>query len=557
MVIEAVVTDRDGNPVRDLGPSDFTITAGDEHPAVSAFAAVDSVSGAARSAPPLPLPVKIDPGGEHRAFGLVVDDAGVPADTSDVLRAAILQFVNDQIGPRDTVALFRTSGGGSGVEHMTSDKGLLRSAVGQIRFNPAAVQPSVPPWPQTLAYALSGLHDVPGRKAAVVFCRRAPAACAFDALVSQANRSWSGIYTVYAGGDAAAPACLAGLAKGTGGLNLSGDISAALRRLAVDHASYYLLGVSPDDRPLAREEAISVTVARPGLEVRSRRQPPAVRVPSFLADAGPPQVELRRLVASPLKAGSMRARLSAAFRRNTITNVLELSMVVDGHDISFTHRLNGRYEAGIDLLLNIFDSAGALVESQSNTATVSTTREDFQGTVDEGLPVHLGTPVAKPGVYQVYAAVRDATSSNTGLCHTLVEIPDVSKGGLCVSGIRLFRAAVPEPPEGKVDADSVRRIFKPGEQIGYNCAIYNAQPDERRAAHFEVATVLYAEGREVYRSDPMQVDATDAASQRWLSLGGKLELGARTAAGEFVLQIVVTDKVKPRTASQWIDFTLR
>ncbi|HEV7858178.1 MAG TPA: hypothetical protein VGO91_06075 [Pyrinomonadaceae bacterium] len=44
-----------------------------------------------------------------------------------------------------------------------------------------------------------------------------------------------------------------------------------------------------------------------------------------------------------------------------------------------------------------------------------------------------------------------------------------------------------------------------------------------------------------------------------LMVGGNLQLGAGTAPGQYVLQVVVTDnlaKEKYRTTSQWIDFEI-
>jgi hypothetical protein len=54
--------------------------------------------------------------------------------------------------------------------------------------------------------------------------------------------------------------------------------------------------------------------------------------------------------------------------------------------------------------------------------------------------------------------------------------------------------------------------------------------------------------------------ASEGDRRQGLNMIGKLDLG-RNMAGEFVLQVLVTDKVaggeKPRTASQWAGFTVR
>lgn len=553
-MIDVAVTDRDGKPVRDLAPSDFTIVTGSESHTVSAFAAVDAISGATRAAPPLPFPTKIDPGEVRRAFVVILDDAGIPADDAGRLRSVLLKFVDEGIAPRDTVALFRSSGGSSALERLTSDKAVLRAAIQEILFNPAAAQPSVPAWPAILPIVLSTLRAIEGRKAVVLFCRRTPQTCALGPMVSLANRAAARIYVVRGGEALALPACFSELAGGTGGLVLSDGISAALGRVAADQANYYLLGITPPD---SADTPLSVHVSRPGLHVRARRHASGVKFDPFLTEATSPQVELRRIMANSLEAGTMRLRLSAGFRRTPVNSILELALLVDGRDISFTHRLDGKNEAGVDVLLRVFDAAGTALQDRSNTATLSSTDAEYRHIVDDGLAIALRVPDAKPGILQIYAGVRDATSSNTGLCHTLIEVPDISKGDLVVSGIRLFPAASADGSEAAQELDSVPRVFGPGAQIAYNCAIYNPQPDDHNTAHLEVSTVMYAEGRVVYRGGPTPITSPDITSNSWLTLRGKLELGEHNAPGEFIFQVVVADKVKPRTASQWINFTLR
>lgn len=552
-MIDVAVTDGDGKPVRDLGPSDFTILAGSETRTISTFAAVDALSGATRTAAPLPLPMKIDPGEVHRAFAVIVDDAGISAGDASELRNALLKFVDDGISPRDTVVLFRTSSGASTLERLTSDKAAMRAAIQRIVFNPAAVQPSVPPWPETVQLVLGALRAIEGRKAVILFCHRMPQTCAFAPAVALANRAAANVYVMRAGNALALPACFGELVGGTGGLVLAEGVSAALARTAADQASYYLLGFSPGG---AAGTALSVKAARPGLHVRARKQPLGIKTPPLLLETASPQMELRRVMLTPLEAGSVRLRISAAFRRTAAGNRLELSLLVDGRDISFTHRLNGNYEAGLDVLVRLFDAAGTPIGERSDAATLASTAEEYRRVVDEGLALALAQPVAKPGVFQVYAGVRDATSSNTGICHALVEVPDLSKGDLVVSGIRLFPAAAANGSDELQEMESARRVFGPGEQIAYNCAIYNAQPDEHNMAHLEVSTVMYAEGRAVYRSAPTPV-TSDTRGNAWLTLRGKLELGQHTAPGQFIFQVLVADKVKPRTASQWIGFTLK
>jgi hypothetical protein len=550
-VIDVAVIDRNGDAVRDLIPSDFSVVTANQPRAVSAFAAVDASAGTARDAAPTPLPLKLDPGELHRAFAVIVDDAGISADAAADLRAALSQFIEKQTGPRDTVALFRTSSGSSTFEQLTADRRLLTAAIGQISFNPAAHPPSASSWPEILGYALGGLRAIEGRKAVALFCGEAPTPCASASMARSANRAWASVYGVT---DGSRPACLADLADRTGGLMLAGSPAEALARIAADQAGYYLIGfapASPENPPF------SIKVSRPGLNVRARQGLPGITAPASFERGLSPQVELRGIMASPLTAGSMRLRVSAGFRRTNITNIIDVALLIDGRDISLTRRLDGTYQGNLDIAIRIFDAAGAPVQDHADTGRLNGDDAERLRLLDAGLPIAIPLAVGKPGVYHVHAGVRDATSSNTGLCHTLVEVPDVSKHVLLVSGIRLVPGEMADATDESQGIDSVRRTFRPGEPFSYSCAIYNLQPDDHGLAHLEVVAAIYSEGRPVYRGAPSTVTAADAASKSWLTLRGKLQLGAQTVPGPFVLQVIVTDKVKSVTASQWIDFTLR
>jgi len=547
-VIDAVVADSQGSTVRNLGPSDFALAVGRQQHAIASFAAIDAVTGAARAAAPLPLPMKIDPGDVHRTFAFVVDDAGMAAARIEPLREALLRFVNDHIGERDTVALFRTSSGTGLLEQVASDRARLRYAIGQLAFNPAAALPSLSPWPQTLHYALQGLRAITGRKAVVVVWERKPALANFDPMIALANRAWSSVYTIYAGEQPAPESRdIANLAASTGGLSIAVDLPGALDRILQDQASYYLLGFDADPSSAGRDLPVSVTLTRTGLELRSRLEPPVTAPPELLGENVSPQAELRRVLVSPLESGSMHVRVWPQFSRTT-SSWIDVSLLIDPHDVAFTHKANGTHVGGLDFLVRIYDADGEIVADQGRAASLSLPADKYEELLKEGLSFSIQEAIPKPGVFQVFGAVRDATSGNTGLAHRLIEVPDTSRGDLTVTGVTLFDAT---------ETDSVRRVFRAGQPFGYSCSIFNAALDAQKQAQIEVRLTISSGGRAVYEGNPMPLTVADAANRQWLTVRGKLEMKAGTGAGDFVLQLTVTDKIKPRTASQWTEFTLR
>jgi hypothetical protein len=187
------------------------------------------------------------------------------------------------------------------------------------------------------------------------------------------------------------------------------------------------------------------------------------------------------------------------------------------------------------------------------------TADEYRQALTEGLNYAIAVPVGKPGVFEVCAAVLDATSSNTGVAHCLSEVPDVSKGELLLSGIVLEAAASAAAATSGASLDSARRVFRAGQRIAYRCSIYNASTGGAKPVEIEVQPTLYQGGRTVWTGDPMPLKA-EAGSGKAINMLGRLEVAAGAGLGEFVLQVTVTDKptpgAKPRTASQWTNFTL-
>jgi VWFA-related protein len=555
VVIDAVVADAQGNAVRNLGPSDFTVALGSEQPAISAFAAVDALTGATRAAAPMPLPMKIDPGDVQRTFVFVVDDAGIPAAHITGLRDALLHFVNEQMGERDVFALIRTSSGSGPVEQVFKERAPMLAAIQRIAVNPAAGLPSAPPWPQTLHYALQGIHAVPGRKAVVLAWERMPAYPNFDAVIALANRAWSSIYAIR-GGDSPSPqiGAMAELTASTGGLNLAADFPAALQRVLQDQESYYLLGVESDPLFTWRDLPVSVKCKRSGMAVRTRSQPPATEPLTRPADSGSPQVELRRVVVSPMESGSMHVGISPLFS-HAAASWIDVALLLDAHELTFTHKANGIHAGALDFLVRVYDSAGEIADDHGSTVTLPLTTAAYEELLKRGLCFACRANLSKPGVFQIYAAVRDSTSGNTGTAHRLIEAPDIAGGELALSSITLLPQYAPaESAEQEHPLDWARRTFGANEPFSYSCSVYNAAADEQKCAQIEVTLTIYAGGRLVHQADPIPLTVADAANKQWLAVHGKLQLHTNTGPGEFILQLTVRDKVKPRTASQWTDF---
>ncbi|MCI0626051.1 MAG: VWA domain-containing protein, partial [Acidobacteria bacterium] len=135
VVVNAVVTDKQGNPVKDLKVEDFRVYEDGKPQAIHTFAlesykATQSQAGG-RPAGAVPA-TEEDAGASHpRMISLVVDDLTTSAPQYfHYAREALQKLLVSGLGPSDLVSLMTTSG--SLNQPFTSDKELLLSLVGEL-----------------------------------------------------------------------------------------------------------------------------------------------------------------------------------------------------------------------------------------------------------------------------------------------------------------------------------------------------------------------------------------------------------------------------------------
>jgi hypothetical protein len=200
-----------------------------------------------------------------------------------------------------------------------------------------------------------------------------------------------------------------------------------------------------------------------------------------------------------------------------------------------------------------------------------------QSTLKTGLFYNFRHPVKKPGAYQVRVLLRDSTSGKMGSASQFIEVPDVSKGHLTLSTLVIeslpsrspagtARSADPGAgQEGRVhEADAQGnpgvRIFRPGAAITYGYQVLNAQAGVDKLVELEARTRLYRDGKAIYAGKPIRLSSAGQPQVRQLVEGGTMKLADGLSPGDYVLQVVVNDKLareQHNTASQWIDFEVR
>ncbi len=148
--IDAVVTDKDGNVVPDLTADDFEVRQDGKlqpvtlarfypvadtgaRPAGSTTASAPSSSGVLPAIEPLPAPLTRDE--VQRSIVLVVDDLGMSVESLYYAKRGLNQFIDRDIGPRDLVAIVRSSAPGGVLKPFTTDRRLLHAQVDGLHWN--------------------------------------------------------------------------------------------------------------------------------------------------------------------------------------------------------------------------------------------------------------------------------------------------------------------------------------------------------------------------------------------------------------------------------------
>jgi len=132
--VDVVVTDRNGNLVRDLKKEDFQVLEDGKGQTISTFTLVDiPIERADRplfAASPIEPDVKTNEKPfDGRVYVMVIDDLHTRFGRSIRVKAAAKQFIERRLGANDLMAVVHTSGPADGNQEFTSNKRLLLAAV--------------------------------------------------------------------------------------------------------------------------------------------------------------------------------------------------------------------------------------------------------------------------------------------------------------------------------------------------------------------------------------------------------------------------------------------
>lgn len=384
------------------------------------------------------------------------------------------------------------------------------------------------------------------------------------------------------------------LSQQTGGLAIRGnnDLSYGIKRMLDDQQGYYLIGYRPDESTFdpvtgrRRFHKISIKLKRPGLSHRTRTGFYGITDEQAVPVRRTRDEQLAGAITSPFNSSGVGLRLTSLFGSDPkVGSFVRSIMHINVRDLTFVDEPDGWHKTVFDVLALTFGDNGQVIDQMSRVQTIRMRGDTYERALRNGLVYNLSVPIKKAGAYQLRAALRDTASERVGSASQFIEVPDLKKNRLTVSGIVLQgldpaavkksleqsqaqNGAAPagtdaaqkaEDETSNLDpqASPALRRFQRGMVMQYGFVVYNAKLTP--APQLTTQLRLFRDGKLIFTGKVTPLNLAGQTDLKRIAGGAGLQLGAEMTPGEYVMQIIVTDalaKEKQRTATQWMDFEI-
>lgn len=648
---------------------------------VSKLSAGANAGGAATASQNSQLPgsdVRLKRRDVRRTIALVVDDLNLSFASVYYTRKALNRFVDEQMLPGDLVALIRTGGGVGALQQFTADKQLIKAAIAKIKWNPFSSLDALTSVSQTdteiterftnesdqvasgnpkqytlmhphdnvdevqqasknsaknaadaqkalfaqssigtLKYIASGMSQLPGRKAMMLFSdgmdigdvmnnkSRSQATYGFlQDLADVANRSSVTIYTFDARGmQSMAIAAsdntyeiidghreqkvkirekdfkesqdgLVYVAEQTGGKALlnSDDLNGGIQRALEEQSGYYLLGYVPDsdtlDQSKRKFNKFEVKLKQPGYKVSYR---------SGFFDNGtysnsPVSIDADQQITaslmSPFAQSDIALNVNALYANDpTDGSYVRSFLHIDAKDLAFSDTADGWKTSTFDVAAVAFGSNGVPVDHVRTAYTIKSKGPTFDAMIKNGFVYVLMLPVKKPGLYQYRVALRDSSSGKIGTASQLIGIPDLTKQKLTMSSIAVEDVSIPTwqlITQGKIGNGTGQTQLR--STLLYDTVLRQFAPNtvlrygfevynagSNKGSHLETQAKILQNDKVIIQGEPSKFDSAEAAAAR---ISGAITLTDKMQPGEYVLEVTVRDPSTKRETKQLFPFQI-
>jgi hypothetical protein len=364
---------------------------------------------------------------------------------------------------------------------------------------------------------------------------------------------------------------LKALAEQTGGFAVvnSNNLSKGLERVLNDQKGYYLLAYRPDsetfDPKKARFNRLTVKLKRPDLHVRYRSGFFGIKGESAEPLAKTPRQQILAALTSPFNAADIDLRLTSVFADDGQTGPSMRSLLyVSGSDLEFTEEADGWQKATFDVVAMIFTDNGTIVDEVSRTETMRARADTLHEIREKGFVSTIIFPIKKPGAYQMRVVMRDAATSRVGSASQFIEVPNLGKDRLTLSGILLRHLQVnsntglaPRQFQPDEQRDFATRRFHFGDTLRFDLSVYKAKLNPEAKPKLLIQYRVYRDGKTVFVAPERELGPSQQSDLQRIDASGAFVLSKTTPPGNYTLQVIVIDllaKPENRMATQWTDF---
>ena len=374
------------------------------------------------------------------------------------------------------------------------------------------------------------------------------------------------------------------LAVQTGGFFVKSvnNLSEGFNRVLDDQKGYYLIGYIPEEATFKAVQGkrpfhnIALKVKRNGLLVRSRSGFYGISDEESGTTNSTATQQIVSALTSPFSSGDIHLKLTSLFGHEAKEGAFMRSIMhIDAHDITFSEEQDGVRKGVVEVVAFTFGDNGEIVGREARSYNLSVRSDGFQKLLEQGFVYALDVPIKKPGGYQLRVAVRDPRAEKVGSASQFIDVPDIDKNRLTLSGLvvsgfdpataKRSTSTDPNNSEGVIEAidpsttPAVRMLTR-GTFLDYGFLIYNAELDPRtKKPQLETQVILLKDGKQVFATKVSPLVVGNEPDWRRIPASGRLRLGDDLATGEYLIQIIVTDKLakeKSRWATQWMDFEI-
>jgi VWFA-related protein len=378
------------------------------------------------------------------------------------------------------------------------------------------------------------------------------------------------------------------LAYDTGGtlFKNSNDLNLGLQRVLDANEIYYVLAYEPTvSYRDGRFHKIEVRIAnRPELKVRTRKGyfAPSEKAGDLAEKSSGKNKEDKRKDNSPEKIAQqaklekeqdLREGLGSLFPRREIP----LEMVVDFMDVPNSgsaalfnlyldatqlnlRQVNGTHQTALEMLVALFDEKGKVANSFVEHVNINVRPERLNNVLQHGFN-YRRLLALKPGFYQARVAVREDGTARLGSASKWVEVSDLSKKQLTLSGILLAagkegQSDLQSDQSGYIPQPSSAKLrFKRGSVVDFMLFAYNAKI-EKNTIDLVVQSQVYSGSKLVYASPLAKMPVPPSGGDlQHIPYGARISLEGFNP-GQYELRLLVIDRLTKATTTRRVYFTV-